>query len=83
MTWRDDAACNGLDTNLFHPNFHSTHLKSWRAIEKAKTICRGCPVRIPCLEEALRYEAADGHLMWGVWGGTTPQERSRIRRRSA
>ncbi len=30
----------------------------------AQSICQDCPVRLPCLEQALRNEEA-----WGVWGG--------------
>jgi hypothetical protein len=41
----------------------------------AKAICRGCPVRVTCLEEAM----ADPGLR-GVWGGTSTRERQLARR---
>ena len=33
-------------------------------LERAKTLCAGCPVRRQCLAEAL-----DRAEPWGVWGG--------------
>jgi transcription factor WhiB len=39
----------------------------------AKAICKGCPLREPCLREAM-----DGEY-WGVWGGTTYLERRAMR----
>ncbi len=39
-------------------------------IEKAKKICRRCPVRSQCLQEALEND-----WVQGVWGGTTDNER--------
>ena len=41
--------------------------------ELAKSVCNGCPVRRKCLDYAL-----DGELDFGVWGGTTFDERVRI-----
>lgn len=43
----------------------------------AIAICKQCPVRERCLLEALQTEHTD-QLRWGVWGGLTPAERSRI-----
>jgi hypothetical protein len=42
-------------------------------IEFAKATCSRCPVRMMCLDYALSAG------MVGIWGGTTPEERSRIR----
>jgi WhiB family redox-sensing transcriptional regulator len=33
-------------------------------LERAKTLCEGCPIRIECLAGALSREEP-----WGVWGG--------------
>jgi WhiB family transcriptional regulator, redox-sensing transcriptional regulator len=46
--------------------------------ERAKAICRICPVRSACLEWAL---AANERT--GIWGETTPNERRALRRTSA
>jgi WhiB family transcriptional regulator, redox-sensing transcriptional regulator len=48
------------------------------AAERAKAICRVCPVRSACLEWAL---AANERT--GIWGGTTPNERRALRRTAA
>jgi WhiB family redox-sensing transcriptional regulator len=42
----------------------------------AKTICATCPVRDQCLEWAIASRQEDG-----IFGGLTPTERHRLRRR--
>ncbi|MGH9245898.1 MAG: WhiB family transcriptional regulator [Acidimicrobiales bacterium] len=74
QSWRQHAACNGLDPEIFYP-------VSDEDAEVAKAVCGGCAVRQPCLEHALSFREKDG-----VWGGATERERRRIirqRRRSA
>lgn len=44
----------------------------------AKAICARCPIREPCLQEAL-----DDEEIVGVWGGTSTGERIRMRRTRA
>lgn len=66
--WFDQAACTGLDPNLFHPVAGAVAVK-FRAI----SICKRCPVREQCLEHFI-----DEPL--GIYGGTTPTERVRLRR---
>jgi WhiB family redox-sensing transcriptional regulator len=39
----------------------------------ARKICAGCVVRTECLEWAIKHED------WGMWGGTTPGERAKLR----
>lgn len=46
------------------------------AQNRAKLICRGCPVRTECLAEAL-----DERIEFGVWGGMTERERRALLRR--
>jgi hypothetical protein len=44
--------------------------------------CKHCPLRVPCLEEALRFVAATADsYRWGMWSGTTPQERADMMKR--
>lgn len=43
---------------------------------KAKQLCKACPVRTECLAEAL-----DNQIEWGVWGGMTERERRALLRR--
>jgi WhiB family redox-sensing transcriptional regulator len=73
-TWRQRAACRGLDPEIFYP-------ASDEEAEEAKAICASCPVRQLCLEHALAFRERDG-----VWGGLTERERRRVlrqRRKSA
>jgi WhiB family redox-sensing transcriptional regulator len=67
--WRQEAACRGLDTNVFFP-------VTDEEAEEAKAVCAACPVREECLEFALLTRQEDG-----VWGGLTEVERRRLRRR--
>lgn len=45
------------------------------AQREAKSICRGCPVQLECLADAL-----DHHVEFGVWGGLTERERRAVLR---
>lgn len=38
-----------------------------------KAVCKACPVRDMCLTYAVNWEVT------GIWGGTTAQERQRMR----
>lgn len=69
--WRTDAACRGHDPQVFYPPTGDT-----RAAERARAICRGCPVQDACLTYAL-----DTNQTHGIWGATSPVERRAIRRR--
>jgi WhiB family transcriptional regulator, redox-sensing transcriptional regulator len=72
--WRDEAACRGIDPELFFPVGHAG--PALRQIGQAKQLCAGCPVRMPCLEWAL-----DSGQEAGVWGGTSEDERRVLRSR--
>ena len=74
LSWRQKAACRGVDPDIFYP-------VSDDDAGAAKAICAGCPVREACLEYALANRERDG-----VWGGATERERRRMirqRRRTA
>jgi WhiB family redox-sensing transcriptional regulator len=71
--WRAAGACAQADPDLFFPI--SSTGRALGQIAKAKAVCGGCPVRQPCLEFALEHD-----LMYGIWGGTTPQDRQAWRR---
>jgi WhiB family redox-sensing transcriptional regulator len=73
-SWRQHAACRGLDPDIFYP-------PSDEEAAEAKAVCAQCAVRQPCLEHALTSRERDG-----VWGGATERERRRMirqRRKSA
>jgi WhiB family transcriptional regulator, redox-sensing transcriptional regulator len=68
INWTERAACK--DTN---PN---ELFVQGAAQNRAKLICRGCPVRTECLADAL-----DNGIEFGVWGGMTERERRALLRR--
>jgi WhiB family redox-sensing transcriptional regulator len=68
-SWRIQAACLGADTDLFF-------IEHGGSYQQAVKICADCPVRVDCLEWALATRTE-----YGVFGGVTPDERWRIRRR--
>jgi WhiB family transcriptional regulator, redox-sensing transcriptional regulator len=71
--WLDQAACRALDSERFFPESG----EQTKAAE-AKAVCAGCQVRDQCLELAVK--AAGGlDADHGVFGGTLPAERSRLR----
>ncbi|MGW1893425.1 WhiB family transcriptional regulator [Streptomyces sp. NPDC002004] len=68
--WQMHASCRGLDSTLFfHPADERGEDHAQR-VQRAKRICLGCPVRVQCLEHALKARE-----MYGVWGGLTERER--------
>ncbi|HZY00229.1 MAG TPA: WhiB family transcriptional regulator [Dermatophilaceae bacterium] len=76
MTWRDRAACLGVDPELFFP-IGNTGPALIQA-EEAKAVCRRCEVIEDCLSWAM-----DSRQEEGVWGGLAAEERRALRRRNA
>ena len=74
QNWRSAAACRSADPDLFFPI--SAAGPAARQIDRAKMICAGCVVRRECLEFAVSHEQN-----YGIWGGTTADDRQRDRRR--
>ena len=73
QSWRDQARCTTEDSRLFFTEHQGERP------DKAKAICRRCPVTTECLEHALSQREYHG-----VWGGTSENERREmIRRRNA
>jgi WhiB family redox-sensing transcriptional regulator len=70
-SWQERSACYGLDPEIFFPT-------SEEEAGLALSYCSACPVRETCLEWAIQ----NGER-YGVWGGTTEQERRRLMRRVA
>lgn len=63
--WRADAACRDADLDLFFPGIGDD-------ARPAKAMCARCPVQSACFDEGLWEDH-------GVWAGTTPKERRRLR----
>lgn len=73
MEWRQNAACLDEDPELFFPD--GTTGAAFDQIQRAKAVCRRCPVVRECLQWAL-----DHNQEAGVWGGLNEEERRNIRR---
>lgn len=69
--WIADAACRGVDPNVFFPQRHV----GWAPSREAKAICAGCPVIVLCRDYAVAHAA-----IRGVWGGLSHRERLVLRR---
>jgi WhiB family redox-sensing transcriptional regulator len=66
-SWITQGACKGTATGVFYPERGESTLGP-------QAICRTCPVRVECLDYAMR-----GREAWGIWGGTTENQRRRLR----
>jgi WhiB family redox-sensing transcriptional regulator len=71
--WRRDAICRDTDPDLFFPV--GTTGNALVQIERAQEVCGQCPVSLECLEFALETNQDSG-----IWGGTSEEERRKIRR---
>ena len=67
-------ACRESDPDVWFPDNQQHHMSMEFRI--AKKLCGQCPVKNLCLEFALVNE--EDH---GLWGGLTPAERKRLRRK--
>jgi WhiB family transcriptional regulator, redox-sensing transcriptional regulator len=63
-----DRACNGVDPAVFYPEHVAYN-------GPALAICSVCRYRQECLDWALQTRQC-----FGVWGGTTPEERGEMLR---
>lgn len=66
--WQDEALCAQTDPDLFFPEKGGNN-------RRPIAVCRECPVRIPCLDDALRTDER-----WGIRGGLSPLARQRLLR---
>lgn len=74
----DDPACSQTDPELFFPqegvDSVGRNISKYINLSAAKKICDGCPLKLPCLEYALR------NVEIGIWGGTTEEQRKLMRK---
>lgn len=68
--WAKDAACKDDDPKLFDTIRNGKLTVIDDDVEAARDTCADCPVMLRCLENAIRFGAADG-----VWGGMVDEER--------
>ena len=77
MTTNDPFAnvpCLDVDPEIFYPG-------EWRApssADDALAICGGCDARKACLDRGMRLEKRGGGGRYGIYGGTTPQQRAML-----
>lgn len=67
VNWWASAACATVGGDLWFP-------KVGAPADDAKLVCRGCPVRVECLEYAVSRPELEG-----VWGGASYRERRDLR----
>jgi hypothetical protein len=65
--WMTDAACRGMNPDLFYPEVGTT-------TAQAKHVCRTCPVNRDCLTHAI-----DTGENFGIWGAHSTNERKAVR----
>jgi WhiB family redox-sensing transcriptional regulator len=70
--WQHRAACRDEDPDMFFASSLASEVDHARKMERS--LCGRCPVRVSCLEEALRTGSS------GVWAGTTTAVRDALRR---
>lgn len=70
LSWYDNGLCKNHETSFFYPE-PGDPLQA----KNAKIICRGCPVKAECLTFALENKES-----FGIWGGYSPRQRTKIRR---
>lgn len=71
--WRRTANCRDTSPDLFFPV--GTTGPALEQIATAKAVCGTCPSQAPCLEFALMTNQDTG-----IWGGTSEEERRKLRK---
>lgn len=67
----DTAACGAVDPDIFFPPSYSGSYRD--VVRTAKALCAKCGIRPACLQQGLEVSRD-----FGIWGGTTPNERVRM-----
>ena len=71
--WQRLGSCRGMDSAVFfHPDGERNPSRS-RRTDRAKQVCRSCPV----LQQCRRF-ALESREPFGVWGGLGESERRAI-----
>jgi WhiB family redox-sensing transcriptional regulator len=68
-SWMGEGNCRNYPPDTFFPS-------DGVGVDRARAICKGCPVSNMCLEYALAER-----IDHGVWGGCSERERRRILKR--
>lgn len=70
--------CAQIDPDMFFTEDNGNLRGYYKFEREAKKVCSLCTLQLDCLQYALEHPELDG-----IWGGTTPAERIRLRRKSA
>lgn len=78
-TWEHFAACRDVDPDIFfgRPDKYGVDRHHPAELALAKRFCDQCPVAGDCLAYALD----NGPDVYGIWGGSTKEDRQRLVRR--
>jgi WhiB family transcriptional regulator, redox-sensing transcriptional regulator len=76
--WQDEAACRDVNPDLFFSAESERGLRKHAREMLAKSLCGTCPVQRQCRDHAVMVGET-----YGVWGGTTEEERLPTTGRSA
>jgi Transcription factor WhiB len=68
LKWQDDALCGEIGPEIFYLGQGSNS-------REARTVCAECPVRRPCLLDALEHMDDYGPGVHGIWGSTSHDQR--------
>jgi WhiB family redox-sensing transcriptional regulator len=80
VVWQDLASCAEASGDYWYPEKDGVT----REAKTAKRICAACPVRPQCLEFALDHMTTTyGAGMYGIWAGTTVNQRKQMLRQAA
>lgn len=71
LEWMTDGLCS---SGQFDPDLWFAGQDDHPSTAQALSVCGQCPVRQTCLEYAL-----DERWLYGIWGGTTSRQRTRLR----
>ena len=73
--WKSRAFCTAADDHLLYPEGHGISVEK-REQEAVRTLCANCEIRRECLTDALETETTS--TCWGVRGGLTSAQRTRL-----
>lgn len=75
--WAEQALCAQIGGDAWFPDKGTPDEPQTNpvSLRDAKRVCLACPVRVPCLDYALKHDER-----FGVWGGLSERERRRLKR---
>jgi len=76
QTWKKRGACVDFPSVWWFPE--KGHGHNQQPARQAKEICRGCDVRVECLEYAITHNE-----VYGLWGGLGYKDRVKIKKLKA